>query len=260
MRQTKRLCSLALVVAYALVATAQPNANAEEKKKIADIKKDEAYLSAEVTTTTADEALRLAHEMLLVSINKWMKGQERFDGATQAVVLNKGKHTEEIVLPRANMHRAFVYVKKDDILPSTDATVLDMQGGQADNVAAKAAAAASQTATAEPKKAAGPAAVVESKTHSMVVNELLKAENTGQLLKTLKTLKAGGKISEYVKLGDLKDKNVAEYIMVVFNRDGRVEAVLSEGDTRRNLGTGNADAIGNYKNRGAIGVKVNEPK
>jgi hypothetical protein len=249
-----------LIAAYALVATAQPNANAEEKKKIADIKKDSAYLSAEVTTTTADEALRLAHEMLIVNINKWMKEQQRFDGATQAVILNKGKHTEEIVLPRANMHRAFVYVKKDDILPSTDATVLNMQDGQADNVDAKAAAAASQTATAEPKKAAGPAAVVESKTHSMVVSELLKAENTGQLLKTLKTLKAGGKISEYVKLGDLKDKNAAEYIMVVFNRDGRVEAVLSEGDTRRNLSNGNADAVSNYKNRGAIGVKVNEPK
>lgn len=253
----KRLCSLALVVAYALVATAQPNANAEEKKKIADIKKDEAYLSAEVTTTTADEALRLAHEMLLVSINKWMKGQERFDGATQAVVLNKGKHTEEIVLPRANMHRAFVYVRKDDILPSANATVLNMQDGQAASASTENTAADSQTAAAE---AAGPAAVVESETHSMVVSELLKAENTGQLLKTLKTLKAGGKISEYVKLGELKDKNVAEYIMVVFNRDGRVEAVLSEGDTRRNLGTGNADAIGNYKNRGAIGVKVNEPK
>ena len=256
----KRLCSLALVVAYALVATAQPNANAEEKKKIADIKKDEAYLSAEVTTTTADEALRLAHEMLLVSINKWMKGQERFDGATQAVVLNKGKHTEEIVLPRANMHRAFVYVKKSDILPSSDATVLTVQDGQAASVAAEAADADGVAPKAEPAEAAGPVSVAESEAHRTVVDELLKAENTGQLLKTLKALKAGGKISEYVKLGDLKDKNAAEYIMVVFNRDGRVEAVLSEGDTRRNLGTGNADAIGNYKNRGAIGVKVNEPK
>ena len=51
---------------------------------------------------------------------------------------------------------------------------------------------------------------------------------------------------------------MAEYIMVVFNKEGNVEAVLSEGENRINLSSGNPDQLTNYKGRGAIGVKVNK--
>jgi hypothetical protein len=53
-----------------------------------------------------------------------------------------------------------------------------------------------------------------------------------------------------------KNRNKAEYIMVVFNKEGNVEAILSEGENRVNLLTSAPDQLTNYKGRGAIGVKV----
>ena len=99
-------------------------------------------------------------------------------------------------------------------------------------------------------------APISNSNRDAVVGELLPIKNTGRLSAKLKELKANGKIVEYDNLRGLKDKNKAEYIMVVFNREGNVEAILSEGENRINLLTSAPDQLTNYKGRGAIGVKV----
>jgi hypothetical protein len=47
-------------------------------------------------------------------------------------------------------------------------------------------------------------------------------------------------------------------VLVIYNRNGDIEAVLSEGSQRTNLATGQIDNISNYKERGAIGVMISK--
>ncbi len=211
----------------------------EQKKKITSIKKDSNYIYAEVTTTSQQQAIDLATDLLYHNINEWTAKNKKFAGAAKVITVNTNYDVEKITMPRANMFRAFMYVKKSDIIPADNAQVNDNQNAAAAGNSPKPATLA-------------PVAKVEL---SEVAKELLKIENTGQLSKTLKELKNSGKISEYNNLKGLKNKDLTEYIMVVFNKDGIVEAILSEGKNRINLKTGSLDQMSNYKGRGAIGVK-----
>jgi hypothetical protein len=67
-------------------------------------------------------------------------------------------------------------------------------------------------------------------------------------------LKKDGLVSEYDTYRKLADPS--EYILVIYNTGGDIEAVLSEGVNRKNLKTGQADGVENYHGRGAFGVKV----
>ncbi len=214
----------------------------EQKKKIALIKKNSNYIYAEITTTDQQQAIDLATDMLHQNVNKWAAQQKKFAGSNKIVTMNTNYTIEQMTMPRANMYRAFMYVKKSDIIPAENVEVRDTPTNM------------SAASTSKPK--AAKVAPISNNNHNEVVSQLLSVENTGQLSTNLKELKKNGKIIEYDNLRGLKGKNLSEYIMVVFNKDGIVEALLSEGENRTNLQTGALDQLTNYKGRGAIGIKV----
>lgn len=228
-----------VLVAAIVVMTVSAQSIEEQKKKIADIKKNSSYIYAEITTTDQQQAIDLATDMLNQNVNEWVTKQKKFAGANKIITINTNYTVEQITMPRANMFRAFMYIKKSDILP-------------AENVEVKNAP--TEIASAVPAKAVKTPVAPQS----FVATELIKLENTGQLSEKLKELKASGKVSEYSNLRGLQGKNLSEYMMVVFNKDGVIEAVLSEGDSRTNIKTGALDQLSNYKGRGAIGVKENK--
>lgn len=137
------------------------------------------------------------------------------------------------------MFRAFMYVKKNDIIPANNVTVTDTPDMQVKTASKQGASTV--TPIGNPKVDA-------------VVSEIIKVENTGQLSDVLKQLKQQGKITEYNKLSALTAPE--NYLMVIFTGEGNIQAVLSEGVGRTNMKTGKADAISNYKGCGAIGVKI----
>lgn len=230
-----------ILILMALVGIAAFSQSVEEqKKKIASIKKNSSYIYAEVTTTSQQQAIDLATDMLHNNVNEWAAKKKKFAGSNKIVTRNMNYTVEQITMPRANMYRAFMYVKKSDVIP-------------ADNVEVRNTPAEVAEANASKPKLAK---VTPVSNRDAVVSELLPVKNTGQLSAKLKELKANGKIVEYDNLRGLKGKNMAEYIMVVFNKEGNVEAVLSEGENRINLLTSAPDQLTNYKGRGAIGVKV----
>ena len=236
----KRAITLILMVLVGIAAFSQ--SVEEQKKKIASIKKNSSYIYAEVTTTSQQQAIDLATDMLHNNVNEWAAKKKKFAGSNKIVTRNTNYTVEQITMPRANMYRAFMYVKKSDVIP-------------ADNVEVRnTPAEVAEANTSKPKPAT--VAPISNSNRDAVVSELLPVKNTGQLSAKLKELKANGKIVEYDNLRGLKDKNKAEYIMVVFNREGNVEAILSEGENRINLLTSAPDQLTNYKGRGAIGVKV----
>ena len=236
--------TIILLLAILVGTTAFSQNVDDQKKKIASIKKSSSYIYAEVTTTDQQQAIDLAIDMLHKNINEWAAKEKKFAGSAKIITVNTNYDVEQITMPRANMFRAFMYVKKSDIIPADNVEVRDTPSEVA------------SSKSTEPKAAT--ITPISDSTRDAVVSELLTIKNTGQLSEKLKELKADGKVSEYDNLRGLKNKNMAEYIMVVFNKEGNVEAVLSEGENRINLSSGNPDQLTNYKGRGAIGVKVNK--
>lgn len=248
----KRLV-ISMLFAVMAIGTFSQDGNADDqKKKINAIKKSSSYIFAEVTTTNEEQALELAYAMLTRNIDEWAAKQKKFAGSTKTVTLNQGYSTEKITMPRANMYRAFVYVKKSDIIPATNVDVRATAPEVAEPVQSKSSKQAS-------KKVKDGSAVSVMTARDTVIGELLAIENTGQLTSKLDELVKAGKVAEYSKMGKLnkEGKNLADYIMVVYNRDGLVEALLSEGEARTNLKTQAADSMSNYKGRFALGVKLN---
>lgn len=231
----KKIFLILLTAVFYMAASAQTID--DQKKQIASIKKNSNYIYAEVTTTDRQQAIDLATDLLHRNVNEWAAKKKKFAGSQKIVTRNTNYNVEQITMPRANMFRAFMYVKKSDIIP-------------ADNVEVRNTPTEIASAPKNTKTTSG------NSNRDVVIGELLKVQNTGQLSAKLKELKNQGKISEYDNLRGLKDKNKADYLMVVFNKEGVVEAVLSEGESRTNLSTGKLDQMTNYKGRGAIGVKV----
>jgi len=201
----------------------------EQKKKIASIKKNSSYIYAEVTTTSQQQAIDLATDMLHNNVNEWAAKKKKFAGSNKIVTRNMNYAVDQITMPRANMFRAFMYVKKSDIIP-------------AENVEVR------QTPAEVVAKAPKPKAATVSPEKTLTI----------QSSEVPKDIRYHLTDEEYAKLRGLKGKNQAEYIMVIFNKEGNIEALLSEGENRTNLSTGKTDQLTNYKGRGAIGVKVSK--
>ena len=237
----KKIQIILLLVLCSMTALAQTVD--EQKKKIASIKKSNSYIYAEVTTTDQQQAIDLATDLLHKNVNEWAAKKKKFAGSTNIVTLNTNYTVDQITMPRANMFRAFMYVKKSDVIPAVNVEVRQTP---------------SEIAAKDAKPKAATVSHISNTTRDAVVSELLPIKNTGQLSEKLKQLKASGKVQEYANLRGLKDKNQAEYIMVVFNKEGNIEALLSESENRTNLATGKTDQLTNYKGRGAIGVKVSK--
>ena len=230
-----------LLTAFVVVAAFSQSVE-EQKKKIASIKKSSDYIYAEVTTTDQQQAIDLATDLLHNNVNEWAAKKKAFAGSSKIITINTSYTIEQLTMPRANMYRAFMYVKKSDIIPADNVVVRDTP---------VEVAAASDS---KPKEAK--VTPISDSNRDYVVSQLLPINNTGQLSAKLEELKTNDKIVEYANLKGLKDKNKAEYIMVVFNKEGNIEAILSEGENRINLQTSAPDQLTNYKGRGAIGVKV----
>jgi hypothetical protein len=262
---------IALTLAIGLPALAQQQQNAEEKKKINQIKKSNQYLYAEVTTEDKQQSIDLADEALDVEINKYVANEKKFRNATQYVARNTSSSWERITLKRGtNMYRAFVYVKKSDIFPADNVrSAKNPQTAKVDNITfnspggtveAERATKPAQPAKAEPAKAQPTAPKVASATtastsrYDKVVERLKGLTKSSDVAPLVKRMKTEGLISDYNTYKNLPDPS--EYVLIVYNKEGAVEALLSDGVERTNLKTGAPDNVGNYKGRGAFGVKV----
>ena len=220
-----------IVTAVLLLAgglCAQAQSNDEQKQKIYSIKKDQNYIYADVTSETKNQAVNDAESMLFERVNH-LASEKQLKPATGATIKSK---TGQITMPRGNMYRAFVYVKASDaiqgIRPTPSQPVVSSQPSPS-------------TGTTNPHR-------------TVVVEQLLKLTKGTELENCLKSLKQQGHIESYNTYRNIGDPS--QYLLVIYNREGNIEAVLSEGSERTNLRTGKSDNVSNYSGRGAMGVKV----
>lgn len=230
------LCSL-LTIFPCIAQTS----NAETKAQINKIKKSSSYLYGEATLASTEDAIKLANEILKEEIDAWVQEKKKLRESNNVVVKNISKISQQMTLSRGNMYRAFVYVKKSDIIPSDNVTV----------IASENAPSYSHTEISVDK--AAPKSELTS-AQEAVLKTILQLTEFNQLKDCLTSLKREGKIRDYEKYSSLAQP--ASYYLIVYNRQGAIEAVLAPGtDTRTNLKTKGSDSIGNYKGRGAIGFK-----
>ncbi|MCZ8372412.1 hypothetical protein O6P32_06770 [Phocaeicola sp. KGMB11183] len=210
---------------------AQQNDNTDEiKKQINKIKKNNQYIYAESTAPTETDARNYAEEKLYEEVNAWVETQRKLKKSSNLVVNNKKELWTILEMPRgSNMFRSFIYVKKNDILPVENSTVI--------------------TNTNIP--------VVEEKIKEelpVVINKLASYTKYADIVEEIKKMKENGQIKEYARYASLNNPDVC--YLIIYNRDAKIEAILTPGKERRNIKTNKPDGVKNYSGCGAIGIEL----
>ena len=234
---------LTFILMACLSAGAQEN-QAELKSKVNEIKKSPDYIYAETTRETAEEAKSAAEEQLYNNINIWVAQEKKLRGAKQVIVAEAKADYEEYQLQRGNLVRAFLYVKKSDIIAADNVRVLDVNPLKEDEAKEDEA----QQPAADPQPAT-PAVEI-----SPLVKELAGIATIQAFGTRIKELKVQGKVGVYGKYKELSDPD--NCLLVVYNRQGTIEAVLTAGAQRYNAATALPDAIANYPGCAAIGFTL----
>lgn len=225
------------------------------------IKRDKAYLYGEATLDTKASALKLAYELLEVEIKNW--ALQKDDKISSVMASRIYEFADTIILQRRNMVRAFVYVKTshlkaikgkkltvqvDGDQPLTKPIEPDVEQVAADEPeVAQPIIAASEPQPNDPK----PTVADE------VLGQLKAVDSFSDLEKTMKPLKARGKILDYGKYPTMTDP--ANSYLIIYDRQGQIKALLGKGtSSRENQASGAADSEKNYPGCGAIWFKVKE--
>lgn len=105
------------------------NDYAAEKALITKVKRSPGtYVYAEATCRTEEEAKSIAEDVFLQNINEYVASQKKLRGANNIVVNNQKGLQQTVTMPRgSNMHRVFMYVKKNDIIPADNSVVLSKE-------------------------------------------------------------------------------------------------------------------------------------
>lgn len=204
------------------------------RKQINSIKKSSAYLYGEATAETEDDARSVAEDILYQEINEWIAKKKKLQGGSNIIVNNKKEFQTFFSLPRGNMFRSFVYVKKSDIVPSD---------GYVELIPAPSAKPEVESSKVE-------------EIYPEVVNMIASYSDYYNMADKIKELKTAGKIGHYARYASLEKPEI--YYLAIYNPEGKVVAVLTPGANRKNVITGNPDKVTNYSGCGAIGFTVNE--
>ena len=243
------------------------------QQQINAIKMDmDTYLFAESTTESWESALENAKFLLNIEIENFIKSLGLKDSVVGFVARASNKMMQ-LQSMRGSRYRAFIYVKKSEIVPylageevmnvPTDAhsqiTPFDPVKAAAEKAAAEKAAAeqaAAEQAAAEQArldsiKAAEEAARLEAAKLTDMERDMLAVTAGADIGAFVKGLSNANAIVAFGKFSDMPEN--MDCLLFVYNRDKEIVAYLRKtGNTYFNLQTKQPDSITNYKGCGAI--------
>ena len=202
----------------------------EVKKQINKIKKSSQYIYAESTAPTEEEAKSYAEEKLCDEVNSWVATQKKLKGSANLVVNNREELWTTLSMPRGtNMFRYFIYVRKSDIIPTENAVMIENKNLPA---------------------------VEETLQESLleVVGLIAACTEYSDMANKIKEMKTQGKIKSYARYASLDNPDAC--YLVIYNREGKVVAVLTPGSERKNVKTNKPDGVKNYSGCGAVGFEL----
>ena len=238
------LCML-LFTATGLTAFAQLGDSTT--KSITKIKRDAQYLYAEATMKETSEAVECAKAILETTVGDWVRKQFPEESIELCIVKAK-EHCQQLQTQRGNFYRAFVYVKKSDIMPVSDkneVTVFQVQPVGERNSDDSEATDLSLSNPSTP-----PAVTLSDEERRMIC-----IHRFSDIEPYVKGLKNTGMLGNYGKFATMPAGEPCH--LFVYNREGDVVALLrSDGERMVNLGTLQQEDIKRYKNCGAIWLQL----
>ena len=220
---------------------------ADVSKNINKIKRDTMYLYAEATMKDLSEAYNGARAILEMKVGEWVRQQHPNEGVEVCIVKAK-EHFTQLETRRGDFCRAFVYVRKTDIMPVSDkseVTVFEVAPVVQPN-----------------QPTVAPAIIVEESTpveeEKTPVLELTSEEKQMRQVKSfyevepyIKGLESKGKLKRYGKYATMPESEDCH--LFVYDKQGNISALLRKsGSVQYNLNTLKEDNVKNYKNCGAI--------
>ena len=228
------------------------------QQQINAIKMDmDTYLFAESTTESWESALENAKFLLNIEIENFIKSLGLKDSVVGFVARASNKMMQ-LQSMRGSRYRAFIYVKKSEIVPylageevmnvPTDA---HSQITPFDPVKAAAEQAAAEQARLDSIKAAEEAARLEAAKLTDLERDMLTVTSGAAIEAFVKELSNNNAIQAYGTFKDMPENT--DCLLFVYNRDKEIVAYLRKtGNTYFNLQTKQTDSITNYKGCGAI--------
>ena len=193
------------------------------------------------------EAYNGARAILEMKVGDWVREQHPSEKIELCIVKAKD-HLLQLETRRGDFYRAFVYVRKTDILPIADrseVTVFDVSPVVRENEPqASQAIIVTEDPPIEAKK--GPELELTSEEKQMK-----QVRSFYEVEPYIKGLKSKGKLNAYGKYATMPDNEDCH--MFVYDKQGNISALLRKsGDNQYNLNTLKEDNVKNYKNCGAI--------
>jgi len=238
-----------LVAALLALAAIPMTGQTDKTEEINRIKLDSDYLYAETTMQNEAEALSGAQALLEMTVIDWMSGQGQGEDA-EAYIVQAKQHFTPIKTMRGQYHRAFLYVKKSDIVPiasKKNAMIIDAKDVKA---------ATPQEADIQPQATEEVPAVVAEESNSATLTpeeqQLAAITQFSDVEGHITALENAGRVTGYGKKKTMPTEGVCH--LLVYNREGSIVAVLRrEADGGLlNLRTLTDDNVKNYPDCGAI--------
>ena len=234
-----------LFLTFSFISISNAQTVAEVNKSINKVKRDTMYIYAESTTKDLNEAYTNARAILEMQVGEWVQKQHPSEGIELCIVKAK-EHFMQLDTRRGELYRAFVYVKKSDIM-----TVVDKSEVTVFEVA---------PSTHQNQVEVAPAIIVteEAPEKEKTVIELTSEEKQMKQVRSfyevepyIKGLKSKGKINAYGKYATMPEDEDCH--LFVYDKQGNISALIRKsGNTQYNLNTLKEDNVKNYKNCGAI--------
>ena len=236
---------LTLFLSFSLITISNAQTAAEVTKSINKVKRDTMYIYAESTTKDLNEAYTNARAILEMQVGEWVQKQHPSEGIELCIVKAK-EHFMQLDTRRGELYRAFVYVKKSDIMPVSDkseVTVFEVAPSTRQNQTEVAPAI---IVTEEAPK--------EEKTVVKLTSEEIQMKQIKSFYEVepyIKGLKSKGMINAYGKYATMPHGQDCH--LFVYDKQGNISALLRKsGNIQYNLNTLKEDNVNNYKNCGAI--------
>ena len=270
----KKIYCILTACLFCLALTAQ-NVTEKTKKEMNRIKLSRSYICAEAAMPTLQEAIDVAKESLIQSIEQWAKEEKKYQGAKQIALQDINSCIEKIDMKRGKNVRALVYIKKKDIIPIYgNGQILLTEDEQED------------TATAQQPIAEEPQLAQVSQETDKPSQELLRPVRQEQPETTPKqeSRQTPGKQKQTPKVSSLQrilaaqtmndikvifhelkkesvllygkynstDLDISNCCLLFYNRQGQVTGILGEGlEERVNLRTNQQEPLTKYNGNAA---------
>jgi len=251
-------------------------------KQINDVKRSDAYLSAEATMDSAESAYAVAQDLLTRQIEEYVAGQKELKKAPSVIVKDVAGKTEKLQMNRGEMVRVFLYVKKSDIMAAQNTQILvqpanapkakqkeQHQPAQQPQQSAHQPQQPQQPQVAQsvqqPQQAQQPQQVQQPQQaqqpqstqqvqpwQQAIVDELLSCANGDAVMQKLGQLRTQRKVKRFGAPDTCRKP--ADAFWVILDAEGKVQTLLGPAtqERRSNFRTGDYDSLSNYSGQGAI--------